>query len=65
MSVKMGSDAPMSATLVSLNPQIVAELETMATTWNTLAAELVEPAIGTPVAAKPAAGRKRRNKHKG
>jgi hypothetical protein len=55
----------MSATLVSMNPQIVAELETMATTWNTLAAELVEPAVGEPSAAKPASGRKRRHKHKG
>jgi hypothetical protein len=55
----------MSATLVSMNPQIVAELETMATTWNTLAAELGDSAMGKPAAAKPASGRKRRSKHKG
>jgi hypothetical protein len=55
----------MSATLVSMNPQIVAELETMAATWNTLAAEMVEPAVSTPTAAKPTSTRKRRGKHKG
>jgi hypothetical protein len=64
MSEKMGSHADMSVSLVTMNPQIVAELETMATTWSTLAAELVEPAVGTPAAAKPT-GRKRRGKHKG
>jgi hypothetical protein len=53
----------MSTLLPSMNPQIVADLETMATSWEAVAKELVAD-LPAPVAAKPAPARKQRRKHK-
>jgi hypothetical protein len=53
----------MSTTLVSLNPQIVADLQTMEAYWKAVAAELSD-GVSAPATPKRAPSRKRRSKPK-